>query len=76
MTSSRIVRGTKGRIFIYVVAVILITGVIACYNNTLTQLDDVKKSNDLCHQESENLSTQLQSKYKKIHNLITLSTVY
>lgn len=63
MTSSRIVRGTKGRVFVYIVGVILITAVIACYNNTLSQLEDVRKGKEVCNQENENLSTQLQSNH-------------
>lgn len=61
MTTSRIVRGTKGRVFVYIIGVILITAVIACYNNTLSQLEDVRKAKEVCNQENENLSTQLQS---------------
>ncbi|GJQ67389.1 hypothetical protein Trydic_g8269 [Trypoxylus dichotomus] len=66
MTTSRIVRGTKGRIFVYVCAILIVTGIIACYNNTRVELENVQKSNDLCHQQQENLSTQLQviSDYK------------
>ncbi|KAK9712970.1 hypothetical protein QE152_g24614 [Popillia japonica] len=67
MTTSRIVRGTKGRIFVYVCAILIITGVIAYYNNIRTELDNVQKSKDQCHQQQENLSTQLQviSDYKQ-----------
>lgn len=61
MTSSRIVRGTKGRVFVYIIGIILITAIIACYNNTLSQLEDVRKAKEVCNQENENLSTQLQS---------------
>lgn len=60
MTSSRIVRGTKGRIILYVCGVLIITGIIACYNNTRLQLEDVQKSNELCHQQQEHLNSQLQ----------------
>lgn len=60
MTTSRIVRGTKGRLFIYICAVLFIVGIIACYNNTRTQLDDVLKTHEICRQQQENLSTQLQ----------------
>lgn len=62
MTSSRVVRGTKSKIFFCVCAVIIVTGIFACYNNTLSQLEDVRKSNNQCHQQQENLSTQLQGK--------------
>ncbi|XP_050309328.1 cingulin-like [Anthonomus grandis grandis] len=67
MTSSRVIRGTKAKIFLYVCAVIAITGLIACYNSTLSQLDEVRKSNELCREQQENLSTQLQviSDYKQ-----------
>lgn len=60
MTSSRIVRGTKGRIFLYVCIIFIITGIIACYNSTRLQLEDVEKSYEQCRQEQENLSTQLR----------------
>lgn len=66
MTTSRIVRGNKGRIFAYVLAVVFITGVIACYNNTLSQLDEAKLGKEVCQRESENLSTQLQSKFNTL----------
>ncbi|KAG5883039.1 hypothetical protein JTB14_010429 [Gonioctena quinquepunctata] len=67
MTTSRVIRGTRAKIFLYICALLIIVGIIACYNNTLSQLDDVKKSNDICHQQEENLSTQLQviSDYKQ-----------
>ncbi|RZC34952.1 Golgi integral membrane protein 4, partial [Asbolus verrucosus] len=67
MTTSRIVRGTKARIFLYICAILIITGIIACYNNTLSQLEDARKSSEICHQQEENLSTQLQviSDYKQ-----------
>ncbi|CAG9864776.1 unnamed protein product [Phyllotreta striolata] len=66
MTTSRVIRGTRAKVFFYICGILVLIGVIACYNNTLSQLDDVKKSNDLCHQQEENLSTQLQviSDYK------------
>lgn len=62
MTTSRIVRGTKCRIFVYVSAILILTAIIACYNNTRLELENAQKSNDLCHQQHENLSTQLQRK--------------
>ena len=60
MTSARVIRGTKAKIFLYVCGILIITGLIACYNNTLSQLEDVKKSKEICQQQQENLSTQLQ----------------
>ncbi|KAJ8944506.1 hypothetical protein NQ318_011764 [Aromia moschata] len=67
MTTSRVIRGTRAKIFLYVCAVLILTGIIACYNNTLSQLDEVRRSNRICHQQEENLSTQLQviSDYKQ-----------
>ncbi|CAH1117996.1 unnamed protein product [Phaedon cochleariae] len=67
MTTSRVIRGTRAKIFLYLCAILVIVGIIACYNNTLSQLEDVKKGNDICHQQEENLSTQLQviSEYKQ-----------
>ncbi|XP_057672187.1 interaptin-like [Diorhabda carinulata] len=67
MTTSRVIRGTRAKVFLYICAILIIVGIVACYNNTLSQLDDVKKANDICHQQEENLSTQLQviSDYKQ-----------
>nr|CAH7741007.1 unnamed protein product [Callosobruchus chinensis] len=66
MTASRIIRGTRAKILLYVCGIFIITAIIACYNNTLSQLEDVRRANELCHQQEENLSTQLQviSDYK------------
>nr|CAI5834067.1 unnamed protein product [Callosobruchus analis] len=66
MTASRIIRGTRAKIVLYVCGIFIITAIIACYNNTLSQLEDVRRANELCHQQEENLSTQLQviSDYK------------
>ncbi|XP_028128142.1 interaptin isoform X2 [Diabrotica virgifera virgifera] len=67
MTTSRVIRGTRAKVFLYLCGILIIVGIIACYNNTLSHLDDVKKSNFICHQQEENLSTQLQviSDYKQ-----------
>jgi len=62
-TSSRVIRGPKAKLFLYICAVLVITGLVACYNSTLSQLDEVKKSNFVCHRQQENLSTQLQGKF-------------
>lgn len=70
MTTSRVIRGTRAKIFLYICAILIITGLIACYNNTLSQLDDSRIANENCHQHEETLSTQLQGKYKNIHSLI------
>lgn len=60
MTTSRVIRGTRAKIILYICAIVVITGIIACYNNTLSQLEDVKRANENCHQHEKNLSTQLQ----------------
>lgn len=60
MTTSRVIRGTRAKIFLYICAILIITGIIACYNNTLSQLEDVRRANENCREHKENLSTQLQ----------------
>ncbi|KAF5286345.1 hypothetical protein FQR65_LT12639 [Abscondita terminalis] len=60
MTSSRVVRGSKGRILLGIFVIVSITVIIACFNNVLSQLSDTKKNYEQCHQQQENLSTQLQ----------------
>lgn len=60
MTTSRVIRGTRAKIFLYICAILIITGIIACYNNTLSQLEDVRRAQENCRQHVENLSTQLQ----------------
>ncbi|KAF5281257.1 hypothetical protein FQA39_LY05143 [Lamprigera yunnana] len=60
MTSSRVVRGSKGRILLGIFVIIAIIVIIACFNNSLTQLADARKNYEQCHQQQENLSTQLQ----------------
>lgn len=62
MTTTRIVRGTKGRIFLYVCGVLILTGILACYNSARNQLEDLQKTNDLCRQQQEHLTSQLQGK--------------
>ncbi|XP_066261068.1 Golgi integral membrane protein 4-like [Euwallacea similis] len=65
-SSTRVIRGPKTKLFLYLCAVIVIVGLIACYNSSLSQLEEASKANVLCHQQQENLSTQLQviSDYK------------
>lgn len=60
MSSSRVVRGSKGRILLGIFVIVAITIIIACFNNILNQLNDTRKSYEQCHQQQENLSTQLQ----------------
>lgn len=66
MTTSRVIRGTRAKIFLYICAILIITGIIACYNSTLSQLEDVRRANENCHQHVENLSTQLQGILKSL----------
>ncbi|XP_066154116.1 Golgi integral membrane protein 4-like [Euwallacea fornicatus] len=65
-SSTRVIRGPKTKLFLYLCAVIVIVGLIACYNSSLSQLEEASKANVLCRQQQENLSTQLQviSDYK------------
>lgn len=65
MTTPRVIRGTRAKIFLYVCGILIITGIIACYNNTLSQLDETRKLNENCRQREENLSTQLQGRLVK-----------
>lgn len=65
MTTSRVIRGTRAKIFLYICGILIITGIIACYNNTLSQLDETRKSYENCRQHEENLSTQLQGNRAK-----------
>lgn len=65
MTASRIVRGNKGRVFLYICGILVIVGIIACYNNTRVQLEDVRRTNEMCRKQQENLSSQLQGKILK-----------
>lgn len=55
-------RGTKVKIFLYVCAIIVITGLIVCFKNALSQVDEVKKIYDTCRLQQENLSTQLEGR--------------
>ena len=45
------------------------TVIIACYNNARVELDTVQKSNQLCRQQQEHLSTQLQGKIRYLYGL-------
>ncbi|KAB0792759.1 hypothetical protein PPYR_14718 [Photinus pyralis] len=60
MSSSRVVRGSKGRILLGIFVIVALTIIIACFNNILNQLSETRKNYEQCHQQQENLSTQLQ----------------
>ncbi|XP_026284638.1 Golgi integral membrane protein 4 [Frankliniella occidentalis] len=67
MTSSRIVRGTKGRLFACLGVLTLFAGVIFLYHSTRVELDEVSNSLSKCRQEQDSLAAQVQviSEYKK-----------
>ncbi|XP_044743769.1 Golgi integral membrane protein 4-like isoform X2 [Chrysoperla carnea] len=60
MTAPRLSRGSRGRFFLYIASLLGLFGLMAIYHNTLTQLDAVKKSNDICQQHQDSLTAQLQ----------------
>lgn len=53
-------RGTRVKIFLYLCAIFIISGLVVCFKNAISQVDDEKKNNEICRQQQENLSTQLQ----------------
>ncbi|KAK3932107.1 Golgi integral membrane protein 4, partial [Frankliniella fusca] len=69
MTSSRLVRGTKGRLFACLGALTLFAVVIFLYHSTRVELDEVRNSLSKCRQEQDSLAAQVQGKliseYKK-----------
>lgn len=67
MTSSRIVRGTKGRLFGCLGVLTIFAGVIFLYHSTRVELDEVRNSLSKCRQEQDSLAAQIQviSEYKK-----------
>lgn len=67
MTSSRLVRSTKGRLFAGLGVLTLFAGVIFLYHSTRVELDEVRNSLGKCHQEQDSLAAQVQviSEYKK-----------
>ena len=67
MTSSRLVRGTKGRLFACLGVLTLFAGVVFLYHSTRVELDVARNSLSKCHQEQDSLAAQVQviSEYKK-----------
>lgn len=63
MTAPRLSRGSRGRFFLYIASLLGLFGLMAIYHNTLTQLDAVKKSNDICQQHQDSLTAQLQGNF-------------
>uniref|UniRef100_A0A1B6LLL7 Golgi integral membrane protein 4 n=1 Tax=Graphocephala atropunctata TaxID=36148 RepID=A0A1B6LLL7_9HEMI len=60
MTSARLVRSTKSRLFVYLCAVLTFGLVVYMYHGTQIQLDDSRRSLSSCNQQTESLSAQLQ----------------
>lgn len=60
MTSSRLVRGTKGRLFACLGVLTLFAGVIFLYHSTRVELDEVRNSLSKCHQEQDSLAAHVQ----------------
>ena len=72
MTSSRLVRGTKGRLFACLGVLTLFAGVIFLYHSTRVELDEVRNSLSKCHQEQDSLAAQVQGKH---HSLFLIDTI-
>jgi hypothetical protein len=62
MTSSRLVRGTKGRLFACLGVLTLFAGVVFLYHSTRVELDVARNSLSKCHQEQDSLAAQVQGK--------------
>lgn len=60
MSSARLVRSTKSRLFIYVTAIIAFGMVVYMFHSSQHQLDDKSKALASCNQQTESLSAQLQ----------------
>ncbi|XP_046669818.1 Golgi integral membrane protein 4-like isoform X1 [Homalodisca vitripennis] len=60
MTSARLVRSTKSRLFVYICAVLAFGMIVYMFHGSQLQLDDSRKSLASCNQQSESLSAQLQ----------------
>lgn len=71
MTSSRLVRGTKGRLFACLGVLTLFAAVIFLYHSTRVELDEVRNSLSKCHQEQDSLAAQVQGKHHSFvrHNI-------
>lgn len=60
MTAQRLVRGSKARIIASLCAVVFCVGLLVLFQKSQAQLDDVNKNYEICVQQQESLSTQLQ----------------
>lgn len=60
MSSARLGRGTKSKVFLYIFCGVVLGTVIYVFHGTQSQLEDVKKAASICTQQQESLSAQLQ----------------
>ncbi|GFG29506.1 hypothetical protein Cfor_05059 [Coptotermes formosanus] len=60
MSGSRLVRGTRSRLFLYVAVVVVVGMAVYVFHGAQLQLDDARKVADKCQQQQESLSAQLQ----------------
>lgn len=60
MSSARLGRSTRSRLFIYVCAILAFGFVVYLFHGSQLQLDDNRKALASCNQQTESLSAQLQ----------------
>jgi hypothetical protein len=63
MSTARLGRGTKSKVFLYICCILVLGTVIYVFHGTQSQLEDVKKAASICSQQQESLSAQLQGMY-------------
>lgn len=63
MSTARLGRGTKSKVFLYICCILVLGTVIYVFHGTQSQLEDVKKAASICSQQQESLSAQLQGIY-------------
>jgi len=68
MSGSRLVRGTRSRLFLYVAVVVVVGMAVYVFHGAQLQLDDARKVADKCQQQQESLSAQLQGKNSLLFN--------
>lgn len=67
MSTSRLVRGTKSRFFLYVCAFAAFLLVIYVFHGSQKQIEESQKSAAMCLQQQESLSAQLQGKHRVLN---------
>lgn len=60
MTTPRISRGAKSRVFLYIGVVIFVGITVIIIHETQTRVEDIRKSSEKCQQQQESLAAQLQ----------------